>query len=112
MKGNPASPKCGFSRQTVGLLREKGVEFAWFDILSDQAVREGLKKMNDWPSESFQDLACQIRNMEANNFLVATSHVLLTAFPQIILNGELVGGLDVFKESLESGEWDEIYSSV
>lgn len=51
MKGNPSAPKCGFSRKTVGLLREKGVEFAWFDILSDQAVREGLKKLNDWPSE-------------------------------------------------------------
>jgi len=51
MKGNPSSPKCGFSRQTVGLLREKGVEFAWFDILSDEDVRQGLKKVNDWPSE-------------------------------------------------------------
>ena len=52
MKGNPSSPKCGFSRQTVGLLREKGVEFAWFDILSDEDVRQGLKKVNDWPSKS------------------------------------------------------------
>ena len=51
MKGNPSSPKCGFSRQTVGLLREKGVEFAWFDILSDEDVRQGLKKVNDWPSK-------------------------------------------------------------
>lgn len=33
------------------------------------------------------------------------------AFPQIILNGELVGGLDIFKEALESGEWDEMYSA-
>jgi glutaredoxin-related protein len=41
MKGNPSSPKCGFSRQTVGLLREKG----------DEDVRQGLKKVNDWPSE-------------------------------------------------------------
>lgn len=51
MKGNPSAPKCGFSRQTVGLLREKGVEFAWFDILSDEDVRQGLKRVNDWPSE-------------------------------------------------------------
>ena len=51
MKGNPSGPKCGFSRQTVGLLREKGVEFAWFDILSDEEVRQGLKRVNDWPSE-------------------------------------------------------------
>lgn len=81
MKGNPSAPKCGFSRQTVGLLREKGVEFAWFDILSDEEVRQGLKRVNDWPT-----------------------------FPQIILNGELVGGLDILKEMIESGEWDEVYA--
>lgn len=51
MKGNPDSPKCGFSRTTVGLLRSEGVQFGWFDILSDNEVREGLKKHNDWPSE-------------------------------------------------------------
>ncbi|CAD6589994.1 MAG: monothiol glutaredoxin grx4 [Tremellales sp. Tagirdzhanova-0007] len=83
MKGNPSAPKCGFSRQTVGLLREKGVEFAWFDILSDEEVRQGLKKINEWPT-----------------------------FPQIVLNGELVGGLDIFRESLESGEWDEMYAGA
>ncbi|GFZ43226.1 Monothiol glutaredoxin-4 [Saitozyma sp. JCM 24511] len=82
MKGNPSAPKCGFSRQTIGLLREKGVEFAWFDILSDEDVRQGLKRVNDWPT-----------------------------FPQIILNGELVGGLDIFREAIESGEWDEMYDA-
>jgi len=34
------------------------------------------------------------------------------AFPQIILNGELVGGLDIFREMLESGEWDELYNGI
>ncbi|KAK6907540.1 Grx4 family monothiol glutaredoxin [Kwoniella mangroviensis CBS 10435] len=79
MKGNPTSPKCGFSRQTVGLLREQGVEFAWFDILSDEDVRQGLKKVNDWPT-----------------------------FPQIIVNGELIGGLDILREMIENGEFQEI----
>ncbi|WRT65878.1 Grx4 family monothiol glutaredoxin [Kwoniella shivajii] len=79
MKGNPTSPKCGFSRQTVGLLREQGVEFAWFDILSDEEVRQGLKKVNDWPT-----------------------------FPQIIVRGELVGGLDIVREMVENGEFQEI----
>ncbi len=97
MKGNPSAPKCGFSRQTVGLLREKGIEFAWFDILSDEDVRQGLKKVNDWPSES--------------NVTGGYGYALndLIAFPQIILNGELVGGLDIFREMIESGEWDEVY---
>jgi glutaredoxin-related protein len=52
MKGNPDAPQCGFSRQTVGILRGEGVEFGWFDIFSDQEVREGMKKHNDWPSAS------------------------------------------------------------
>jgi glutaredoxin-related protein len=36
---------------------------------------------------------------------------MAAAFPQIILNGELVGGLDIFREAIESGEWDEMYSA-
>ena len=98
MKGNPTAPKCGFSRQTVGLLREKGVEFAWFDIFSDEDVRQGLKKLNDWPSEwlsSDQPLRWRL--------------IGCLAFPQIILKGELVGGLDIFREMVDTGEWDEIY---
>ncbi|WWC60495.1 Grx4 family monothiol glutaredoxin [Kwoniella dejecticola CBS 10117] len=79
MKGNPTSPKCGFSRQTVGLLREQGVEFAWFDIFSDEDVRQTLKKVNDWPT-----------------------------FPQIIVRGELIGGLDILREMIESGEFQEV----
>jgi glutaredoxin-related protein len=41
MKGNPDAPRCGFSRQMVGLLREQKVEFAHFDILTDESVRQG-----------------------------------------------------------------------
>jgi hypothetical protein len=43
--------------------------------------------------------------------LLAEWRIPATAFPQIILNGELVGGLDIFKEALESGEWDEMYEA-
>jgi len=80
MKGSPDTPRCGFSRSTVALLREKGVEFSHFDILTDEDVRQGLKKHNDWPT-----------------------------FPQIIVNGEFVGGLDVLREMAESPEWDDIF---
>lgn len=41
MKGVPDAPRCGFSRQTVGILRDEGVEFTSFDILTDEAVRQG-----------------------------------------------------------------------
>lgn len=43
MKGNPDTPKCGFSRQIVGILKEQGVAFDTFDILEDDEVRQGLK---------------------------------------------------------------------
>ncbi|KAG6816671.1 hypothetical protein H0H87_004031 [Tephrocybe sp. NHM501043] len=75
MKGNPEAPRCGFSRKISALLKENNVEFSHFDILNDEAVRQGLKKLNDWPT-----------------------------FPQLIINGELVGGLDIVQEMAESGE--------
>ncbi|KAJ7163072.1 glutaredoxin [Mycena filopes] len=79
MKGNPAEPRCGFSRKISTLLREQQVPFASFDILLDEDVRQGLKKLNDWPT-----------------------------FPQLIVNGELVGGLDIVQEMVESGEFKEL----
>lgn len=41
MKGSPDNPRCGFSRKAVNLLREQGVTFTHFDILEDEAVRQG-----------------------------------------------------------------------
>ena len=75
MKGTPSTPQCGFSRQLVGLLREKGVRYGFFNILADEEVRQGLKAWSDWPT-----------------------------FPQLYLKGELVGGLDIVKEELENDE--------
>lgn len=66
MKGTPSSPQCGFSRQTVSLLRERGVRYGFFNILADDEVRQGLKKFSDWPT-----------------------------FPQVYVDGDLVGGLDI-----------------
>jgi len=71
MKGTPSAPQCGFSRQLVGLLREKGVKYGFFNILADDEVRQGLKEFADWPT-----------------------------FPQLWVDGELVGGLDIIKEEL------------
>uniref|UniRef100_A0A914UP94 Glutaredoxin domain-containing protein n=1 Tax=Plectus sambesii TaxID=2011161 RepID=A0A914UP94_9BILA len=75
MKGNPDEPRCGFSRQTVQLLNDVGADYTTFDILSDEAVRQGLKEYSQWPT-----------------------------FPQIYLDGELLGGLDIVREELESGD--------
>ncbi|KAJ6543558.1 glutaredoxin [Mycena vulgaris] len=83
MKGNPAEPRCGFSRKIAALLKEQRVEFTTFDILEDEDVRQGLKKLNDWPT-----------------------------FPQLIVNGELVGGLDIVQEMVESGEFAELLGTA
>jgi Grx4 family monothiol glutaredoxin len=73
MKGAPSAPQCGFSRKVVGLLREKGVRYGFFNILADLEVREGLKKYADWPT-----------------------------FPQLWVDGDLVGGLDIVQEEFEN----------
>jgi len=82
MKGDRDVPRCGFSKQIIALLREQNVsDYATFDILTDESVRQGLKKLNDWPT-----------------------------FPQLIINGEFVGGLDVVKEAVGNGEFAELIS--
>ncbi|KAF2161797.1 hypothetical protein M409DRAFT_27855 [Zasmidium cellare ATCC 36951] len=73
MKGTPSAPQCGFSRQTVSILREKGVRYGFFNILADDEVRQGLKEFSEWPT-----------------------------FPQVYVGGELVGGLDILKEEFEN----------
>ncbi|RHY23797.1 hypothetical protein DYB32_010650 [Aphanomyces invadans] len=75
MKGTPNEPKCGFSRKTVELLRGHHIKFATFDILSDESVRQGLKKMSNWPT-----------------------------YPQLYVHGALVGGLDILTEMAEEGD--------
>ena len=50
MKGDPVAPKCGFSRQTVELLGSLQAEYATFDILNDDEVRQGLKTFSNWPT--------------------------------------------------------------
>lgn len=81
MKGLPSAPKCGFSRQIVELLGE--AKFDAFDILTDDEVRQGLKKLSDWPT-----------------------------YPQLYLDGELVGGLDIVQEMVESGEFSEMIKGL
>jgi Grx4 family monothiol glutaredoxin len=76
MKGTPSSPQCGFSRQLVGLLRERGVRYGFFNILADEDVRQGLKVWADWPT-----------------------------YPQLWVGGELVGGLDIVS-LLRCGGWE------
>jgi len=79
MKGTPETPRCGFSSKIVAILQERRVRFTTFDILTDESVRQGLKKLNDWPT-----------------------------FPQLIVKGELIGGLDIVKE-MDEEEWQSTF---
>jgi len=82
MKGTPSAPQCGFSRQLVALLRENSVKYGFFNILADDEVRQGLKEFADWPT-----------------------------FPQLWVDGELVGGLDIVKEEIANDpEFLKVYS--
>jgi glutaredoxin-related protein len=50
MKGNPETPRCGFSRKVVDALSSTGVGFGTFDILANEFVRQGLKQLSNWPT--------------------------------------------------------------
>lgn len=75
MKGSPNFPQCGFSARVVDLLRQAGAEFSHFDILSDPDMRAAVKVLGAWPT-----------------------------FPQLYVDGELVGGSDIISEMAASGE--------
>jgi len=83
MKGTPDFPQCGFSAKTVGVLRAEGAKFAYINISEDPDIREGLKAYSNWPT-----------------------------FPQLYVNGELVGGCDIAVELHQSGELKQILDNV
>lgn len=75
MKGQPDAPQCGFSSQAAGTLKGLGVPFAHVDVLSDPAIRDGIKLYGDWPT-----------------------------IPQLYIGGELVGGSDIIVQMAATGE--------
>jgi len=75
MQGTPQAPQCGFSAKTVQALMACGERFAFVNILDNQELREALKVYSSWPT-----------------------------YPQLYINGELVGGCDIVLEMSESGE--------
>lgn len=75
MKGNKMFPQCGFSAQVLGILKQSGAPFETFNILEDPEVRQGLKEYSNWPT-----------------------------FPQLYVDGKLVGGCDIVTDLQNSGE--------
>ena len=80
MKGTPEAPQCGFSMRVVNVLESYNVEYAALDVLPAlQPLREVTAEISDWQT-----------------------------FPQLYVNGELVGGCDIVEEMDESGELAEL----
>lgn len=75
MKGSPEFPQCGFSGQTVQVLEACQAEYAYVNIFEDPELREALKEYSHWPT-----------------------------YPQLYVNGELVGGCDIVVGLYQSGE--------
>ena len=79
MKGDPASPRCGFSAKAVGILDALTPGYASVDVLADAEIREGIKEYGQWPT-----------------------------IPQLYVAGELIGGSDIIEQMLNSGELHEV----
>lgn len=75
MKGSPNQPQCGFSARTVQAVMSCGQRFAYVDVLSNPEIRANLPKFANWPT-----------------------------FPQLWVQGELIGGCDIVTEMHEKGE--------
>ena len=75
MKGSPKLPNCGFSSQASQAIMQCGEKFAYVDILQNPDIRAELPKYADWPT-----------------------------FPQLWVDGELVGGCDIILEMFQQGE--------
>lgn len=87
IKGDVDSPKCKFTRQLLNILEEKKLvykrDFLCFDILSDPTFRELLKKFSKWPT-----------------------------YPQIFIKGDILGGLDILKQKIETKEFGSIINNL
>jgi monothiol glutaredoxin len=83
MKGTPDFPQCGFSAQTVAALRASGAGFHAVNIFEDPELRDALKKFSNWPT-----------------------------YPQLYVNGELVGGCDIVLDLHRSGELQKLLSEA
>jgi monothiol glutaredoxin len=79
MKGTKNFPQCGFSSRAVEILKKCGAEFKDVNVLSDPAIRNGVKEFSNWPT-----------------------------IPQVYIGGKFVGGSDILSEMYESGELQKL----
>eukprot|EP01006_Ploeotia_vitrea_P005128 TRINITY_DN116401_c0_g1_i1.p2 TRINITY_DN116401_c0_g1~~TRINITY_DN116401_c0_g1_i1.p2 ORF type:complete len:144 (-),score=18.63 TRINITY_DN116401_c0_g1_i1:121-552(-) len=79
MKGDPGQPRCGFSAKVASILQPYNVKYICYDVLADQRIRDGVKRISNWPT-----------------------------IPQLFVDGEFVGGCDIVTELHRTGELKEL----
>jgi monothiol glutaredoxin len=79
MKGTPDFPQCGFSATAANILKMLGVTFRGIDLLPDDGLRSAIREFADWPT-----------------------------VPLLFIKGEFVGGADIMKEMLQTGELQQL----
>lgn len=79
MKGTPQMPQCGFSMQAANILKAAQIDFSSFDVLEDEAVRQGVKEFANWPT-----------------------------IPQLYVDGKFVGGCDIMTQMAQNGELQKL----
>jgi monothiol glutaredoxin len=79
VKGTPEMPQCGFSKGVMDVFDDLGVEYKTVDVLSDNRIREGIKRFTNWPT-----------------------------IPQIFIRGQFVGGFDIVRDMYGSGELQKL----
>jgi monothiol glutaredoxin len=83
MKGTPRFPMCGYSQRAAQALAECGAEFHAVNVLEDPEIRANLPRLANWPT-----------------------------FPQLFINGELIGGCDITVELHQSGALKEMLADA
>jgi len=83
MKGTPQFPMCGFSSRAAEAMASTGVEFGFINVVQDPEIFENLHRYADWPT-----------------------------FPQIYIDGELIGGCDITVELAQRGELQKMMEAA
>ena len=79
MKGNKATPQCGFSAQVVQILGHLGVPYKDVNVLEDMSIRDAIKSFSNWPT-----------------------------IPQLYVKGEFIGGCDIIREMFQANELQQL----
>lgn len=80
MKGTKDLPQCGFSHRVAQILNFLGVDYRDVNVLTDMALREGIKSYTNWPT-----------------------------IPQLYVKGEFIGGADIVTEMFQAGDLQSLF---